>query len=302
MKNKNLFYWVCEKSESSGEGKLALIFIHELRKKNRLFKIKKPKIKNKILKKILNYKYILPFVGVIYCWKYFFKNKDVCYINYLPFWNFLIFLTLPPNTKIGPITGGAKFDKNSSLIRALFFPIFYKISEIIVNLRNYSLIFSTELLKKFLSKKTIKKSSFNFIVNKFFFKKKKYKKEIDFIIYHREHENKKKLFPNNLIKNLLLEGFNVNVVGDKLKIPKIVNKGYLKNRNLLKLQKKAKFTISSNENLYSLFTLECIINNVFVILEKSQNYKIPFFKERFIKINFNDPKELQKLKKIYKSN
>ena len=68
------------------------------------------------------------------------------------------------------------------------------------------------------------------------------------------------------------------------------------------MQQKAKFTISSDENLYSLFTLECIKNNVFVLLDKSQNHKIPFFKERFIKINFNNSKELQNLKKIYKSN
>jgi len=302
LKNKNLFYWTCEKSENSGEGKLALFFIQELKKKFRLTEIKKPKFKNIILKKLLNYKYILPFIGVIYCWKYFLNNRRVCYINYLPFWNFLIFLTLPPNTSIGPITGGAKFTKYSSITRMVFFPFFYKISELIVNFRNYSLIFSTDLLKKFLSKKTIKKSTFNFVLKAFHFKKKKYVKKIDFIIYYRDHINKKKFFPIRLIKNLVSKGFSIYIVGDKIKIPNVVNKGYLKNKDLLKLQQKAKFTIFSNENLYSLFTLECIVNNVFVILDKSYNYKIPFFRERFIKINFHSPKELQKLKKIYKNN
>ena len=34
------------------------------------------------------------------------KNKEICYINYLPLWNFLIFILLPPKTILGPVTGG----------------------------------------------------------------------------------------------------------------------------------------------------------------------------------------------------
>ncbi len=302
MKSKILYYWACDKSDSSGEGKLALFFLKDCKKKFKIIEIKKPKINNIFLRKFSNYKYILPFFGIIYCWKYFLNKKETCYINYLPFWNFLIFLLLPPNTIIGPITGGAKFDKKSSIIRVIFFPIFYKISEIIVNFRNFNLIFSTHLLKPFLTKKTINKSSFNFIIKKFLFKKKKFSKTVDFIFYYRNHKNKKKFFPFALVKSLISENFKVNIVGDRIEIPKVINRGYLKNKFLLKLQQKSKFTISSNENLYSLFTLECIKNNVFIVLNKSQNYKIPFFKERFIKIDFNNPKELQKLKKIYKDN
>tara|TARA_B100001093_G_C26792153_1_gene999453 strand:- start:476 stop:1387 length:912 start_codon:yes stop_codon:yes gene_type:complete len=302
LKNSILFYWTCDKSENSGEGKLALIFIKKLKKKFKTIEIKKPNIKNKMLKNLLYFKYILPFVGILYCWKYYINNKKACYINYLPFWNFLIFMMLPPNTIIGPITGGARFNKNSSVIRAIFFPIFYKISELVVNLRNFDLIFSTELLKSFLSKKTVSKSSFNFAIKEFIFKKKNFVKTIDFIVYYRNHKNKKKFFPIRLIQDLVSKGYRINVIGDRLKIPNLINKGYLKNKDLIKLQKKARYTISSNENLYSFFTLECIINNVFVVLEKSLNYKIPFFKDRFIRIDFNNPKELQKLKKIYKNN
>ena len=120
-------------------------------------------------------------MGILYCWKYFFNNKKIYYINFLPLWNFLIFLLLPPNSNIGPITGGAKFVKNSSFIRRYLFPFFYKISEIIVIKRNFDLIFSTDLLKKFFKKKTIKKSSFNFIVKNFEYKKKKL--EIKILIF-----------------------------------------------------------------------------------------------------------------------
>ena len=176
MKNKKIHYWVCDKSENSGEGQLALFFLKSLKKKFRLIEIKKPKIRNRLLNKIVNYKYILPFLGVLYCWKFFFYKKKIYYINYLPLWNFILFLFLPPNSNIGPITGGANFSKNSSFVRKFLFPIFYKISEIIIIIRKFNLIFSTDLLKKYLYKKTIKKSIFNFIINNFEFKKKKNEK------------------------------------------------------------------------------------------------------------------------------
>jgi len=300
LRNKILFYWTCEKSENSGEGKLALFFLKKLRKQFNLIEIKKPKIKNKFFREIFNYRYILPFIGVLYCWKYYLTNKKACYVNYLPFWNFLIFLFLPPGSIIGPITGGANFINNSNFIRKVFFPIFYKISEVIVNVRSYKLIFSTDLIKKFLFKKTIKKSSFNFVIENFSYEKKEIKKTIDFLIYFREHKNKKKFFPYKLIKNLMINKFKINIVGDKLKIPNIVNHGFIKNTKLKKLQQKTKFTIFSEENLYSIFTLECIKNHVYVLVDKTKHHKLTFFKKSFIKINFDKPKELHKLKKIYK--
>ena len=102
MKNKKIYYWVCDKSENSGEGQLALFFLKNLRKKYKTTEIKKPKIKNQFLSKILNYKYIIPFLGVLYCWKFFFYKKKIYYINYLPLWNFALFLLLPPNSNMDP--------------------------------------------------------------------------------------------------------------------------------------------------------------------------------------------------------
>ena len=104
----------------------------------------------------------------------------------------------------------------------------------------------------------------------------------------------------NLIDNLIKEGFNINVVGDRLDIPKVKNHGYMKNNKLKKLQKRAKFTVNSEENLYSLFTLECIANNVLVIINKTNKYKLTFFKKRFIRIDYQNLKELRKLSKLYK--
>ena len=94
---------------------------------------------------IFNYKYISPFIGLVYCWIYYFKKKEIYYINFLPLWNFMLFLFLPPNTKFGPITGGANYsDSNSNYIRKYIFPIFYKISELLINIRGHY-IFSTDL-------------------------------------------------------------------------------------------------------------------------------------------------------------
>ena len=81
---------------------------------------------------------------------------------------FLIFLLLPPKTILGPITGGAIYNKSNNLnyiIRKFCFPIFYKITEIIIHLRSTEkIVFSTDLLKKYLFKRTIENSDFNFVL------------------------------------------------------------------------------------------------------------------------------------------
>ena len=127
------------------------------------------------LKKIIDYKYISPFYGIIICWLNYLKKRRVAYINYLPLWNFFIFLFLPPKTIIGPITGGANYKNKFNLVRTVIFPLLFKVSELFIIVRKYNLVFSTDLLKKYLFKFTINKSKFNFVIKKF--KKKMRKKE-----------------------------------------------------------------------------------------------------------------------------
>ena len=180
----------------------------------------------------------------------------------------------------------------------MIFPLCYKISETIINYRNFNLIFATDLLKKFLSKKTINKSSFNFIIKNFTYKKNKSLKNIDFLIYYRNHKNKITNFPVKLIKDLIRYGFKINVVGNKLSIKNVKNYGFIDNKKLQNLQKRTKFTIYSKENLYSIFTLECIANNVLILVEKSKRKKLTFFKNRFLPINFNNLRNLRNLRNI----
>ena len=167
MIKKKLFVWVCDYSENSGEGRLARLFIKELNLQNQ-FKI--------ILsqKKIIKNKYISTLQGIIYCWNNYLKNEKVCYLNYLPFWNFLIFIFLPPQTILGPITGGANYSKLnifSYFIRGLIFPLFYKISEFALKFRDNDLIFSTELLKMLFNNSISLLSIFIFCSYKYFFDK-----------------------------------------------------------------------------------------------------------------------------------
>ena len=169
---KKVYCWACDYSKNSGEGNLANLFVNK--KFNCEYVIYTPYKLNisKRFKNIVNYKYISPLIGIIFCWFFFIKKEKVAYINYLPLWNFLIFSLLPPNTLLGPISGGAFFEKRNNLLRTLLFPIFYKISEFFLIIRKKEIIFSTELVKKYLFNYTIQKSYFNYVF-KYYSKKKK---------------------------------------------------------------------------------------------------------------------------------
>ena len=291
--NSNKYFWACDHSSKSGEGRLARMFIDYRRKQTGYNFIRIHSSKNYIFR----HKYISPFIGIFYCWLYYLKKKEIYYINFLPLWNFMLFAFLPPHTKFGPITGGANYSNNNlNFIRKFIFPIFYKISEFFINIRGHY-IFSTDLLKKYLSRKTVHKSKFNYIFNFINIDKKKVKKEIDFLIYFRKHNNKKSLFPIETIKKLILYGFDVRIIGDNLNLPKIKNYGYISNSKVKSLLKKTHFTLPSEENIYSIFILECIENNVKILITKNIYKNIKYFKKSFIKIEL---KKIRNLKKITK--
>ena len=288
MTKKNIVLWVCDYSRVTGEGNLARKFIKDYFTKKNIKILKLDK------KSVFNQKYIIPIIGIIHCWKSFLKGHKVGYINYLPLWNFLIFIFLPPKTILGPITGGAQYSDSLNLnyfCRRFFFPIFYKISEFFLNLRyKKNINFSTDLLKKFLSKKIIKKSKFNYVLKDFKFLKKE-RKNIDFLIYYRLHKNKLASFNHNLIKSLIRLRYKVFVIGDKLKIKGVKNLGYINRQKLMKLQSISKYTICSNENIYSLFVLECISNHVKILINRKNLIKVNYLKKYFIplsKINFKN--------------
>lgn len=286
MTKNNIFFWACDYSRKSGEGNLARKFILENFKNKKEYK--KVKIIYSKSKNFINHKYILPFVGIFNCWKYYLKGNKIGYINYLPMWNFLVFLLLPSSTILGPITGGALYSKKNFanfFVRRFFFPIFYKISEFIL-LAKYKkkFIFSTDLLKKNLSKKIINKSEFNYVLKNFCLKKKR-RKDIDFLIYYKKHKNKLSFFNYNLVKNLAKLNYKIFIVGDKLYIDKVKNLGFLSKKKLTNFQERSKYTISSGENIYSLFIIECLENHVKALINKRYMKQVKFLRKFFINID-----------------
>jgi hypothetical protein len=295
-----IYCWACDISKNTGEGNLANEFLKKLKINNNvyIFDIQKLNITNNFLLKILNYKYISPFVGLVFCWYLFLQKKKISYINYLPLWNFMLFIFLPPKIILGPITGGANFKNNNKLfVRKYIFPILYKISEIFINFRLKKISFSTDLLKPFLKKSTIAKSNFNYIFN-LVNKKKNNPKNIDFLIYYRKHNNKESFFPYSFIKKLISLNFKVHIVGDYLNFNSVTNYGYVDNKFVNRILSKTFYTLASNENLYSLFTIESINNHVKIIVDKNQFKKIKFFKENFICLDFNKIYNINYLKII----
>ena len=104
----DVFVWASDFEDYRGEGRLARVFIKNISKRFRKsFLIKTPGStyfvhKEKIIvvnKKqfSLNFfnKYIIFFYGAFLIWKNYLANKQVMYLNYLPFWNFVILLLLP---------------------------------------------------------------------------------------------------------------------------------------------------------------------------------------------------------------
>ena len=119
---KKYIAWCCDYRKDTGEGLLARKFVKKYFK-NQKIKIFFPK-KNFLLKN-----YLFPYFGIIILWFYYLTEKKTIYINYLPLWNFPIFIFCPPKTIFGPITGSIQINKINSLksiIRLILFQFFIK--------------------------------------------------------------------------------------------------------------------------------------------------------------------------------
>ena len=182
MTTNKIVFWASDYSDKSGEGKLALLFVKKLKKYNKNIKTKliksiftkTNKKGNKIFFTSWLHKYLGPIYGAGILWFYYFRSYKTCYLNYLPLWNFLIFLLLPPNSILGPITGSIS-RSNSFFLKK----ILERISVLIIKLRYKKVIFSNNFYKKI-----FKKSLHNFIMSNFSARNSEYKKNmILFFIY-----------------------------------------------------------------------------------------------------------------------
>lgn len=322
MKNYNTFVWSSDYESFTGEGLLARCFVENYFKsgeaikiysnnnkyfflKKKYFLLKKKKYKNNFLTK-----YLYPLYGVFLIWHNHVKGKKTCYVNYLPLWNFLIFIFLPRSTILGPVTGSIYNDKIynfSTLFRKIVFPLFYYISLKIVFFKFKRVLFSTDNLKKIIPKNKIKFCLFNFCL--LFYSKRRFKyKSIDFLFYIREHPQKSNLFLTYLIKKLSLLNLKIVVVGDEYNEPNIKNYQNIDRNKLLYLLDKTKYSVMSGDNFYSLFFLDCISSNVFTYFSKRFKNNKVFFNTssiQYLNYNLHDlsffkiKNQLNKKKKVY---
>lgn len=284
--------WACEINKNQGEGKLATNFISYL-SNNKHISIYIKTLKNKIQfskgkivysqkeliseKNNLNFfeKYINPFIGVLYLWYNYLMGKRVIYVNFLPLWNFLIFLTLPPKTILGPITGTTKINSSNKLenfLRKFIMPFSFKISCALINFRKRNILLATESLKEIVNDKVQNKKYYNFSLDELL-KEKNFisipydKRKYDFCIYFRNHPNKNINFLERFIREFseLFPEKKMVVFGDKpdlLKSNNVELLGMVDNSKVLTYLNNSKFSIVSDETLFSFFMLDSIRNNV----------------------------------------
>lgn len=171
---KNVYYaWACDLREYTGEGFLGITFLKSLSK---IYKCKiickSPNgtitfLNEKIIRYNLNRNitninpsfinnYVMPFFGALFLIVKAFKKKKIIYVNFLPLWNFLLFILLPKKTILGPITGFVYKGKVFNLItflRYYFLNYLFLISILIINSKYKKIIFSTNLLRNYVKKK-----------------------------------------------------------------------------------------------------------------------------------------------------
>ncbi len=291
MKKNRFYFWASDLRENSGEGILANKFLADIKKYNKNY------ILININKNRDNYdtffnKYILNFFGAIKLWKYYFKGYKIIYINYLPIWNFIIFLILPPKTIFGPITGTLLYNKESLfdyICRGVLLTTFINIGLFIIFLRKKKILFSTELLKHNIKKNKYTKCYFNYVLQIFTgFWNGKNKRKIDFLIYNRNHKNKSNTLVENFIKSSDIK-YKFVVIGDPINLKNVINKGYISRDKLKLLLKNTKYTFGSGENLYTLFLLDSISNGVFIFYDKKLKiYNSQIRYNKMLPIDYNN--------------
>lgn len=293
------YIFATDLNKNSGEGILGLSFIKQIYKKNFIYiidtpykKIKKKKLEsiNLPIKKNFYFKYLSPIIGAFKLRINSKKYKNLYFVNFIPLWNFLIFLILPKKTKIGPITGRSIMNKHGKKNYLLI--VLYALSAFIIKNRFKNIIFSTSLLEKFFKKKNYL-FDFSILTHKKYLKKDNTKKSIDILIYNRDHSNKFLAITNNQIK-YLASIFNIFCIGKKLQIKGVKNKGFMNREGVFKLMQKSKSILSTTENLYSLFVLDGLHFGCKVIVKNMPS------KKYFDETNFILSKEICDLKKIKK--
>lgn len=271
--------WCSDLNKNSGEGELANKFL------NYYFKNKKV-IKINFSKPFFLSKYIYSYIAIIILWYYYIKGFKTVYVNYLPLWNTIIYLFAPPRTIFGPITGSIQVNKinnSKALIRYLIFPILYRLSLKVLDFREKKILFASNILKKFVNKNLSKKVEYNFVLRNIKTTKFKFKKKYDLIIYYNNHENKFFRHHTKYIEKLAKQKKKIIVLGDKINTYGVKQLKKVSKRKMVNLIKQSRYALSGDDNLLSLFNIECIKYNLKILSNSKLKFQIPKkFRNNFI--------------------
>ena len=201
----------------------------------------------------------------------FFKRKKKLFMLISCHFEFFNILTVTSRSILGPITGTTKINSQSyfeRFLRKYIMPSTFRISMSIINFRKLDILFATESLKHIVEKKIKNRIFYNFSLNEISsFDDKKtntfHERQYDFCLYFRKHPNKNELFFKKFI-----DDFKVNFPGRKLIIfgddPEVEENDNIKflgtvdNKIILNYLNQTKFSIVSDETLFSFFMLDCL--------------------------------------------
>ena len=282
---KIIYYWASNEFPNNGEGILARNFLDLIKKNFKSYKLQPINNFKNINKETFFYKYILPFWGVLNLWKLYILGKKISYINFLPIWNFLLILLLPPKTILGPITGSINRLEYNKLIKILS-----SIGIIILKIKYNKLLFSHNFYSSYF-KKNKNKYFFNFLLYKFKLSQISVKKKYDLVFYLNNHKNKKNYFLIYLISELSKK-YKICVIGERIsKKINVKSMGYVSRKKAFDLISKSKASVSSYENLFSLYLLDCLKYKLIVFYNKEFSPKGSINTKLLIPINFNSIKK-----------
>jgi len=311
------YIWACEFDKSSGEGLLANEFIKYYLKFNINSKIilETPYLKyfisnGKAVKKLdlkkknifFYYKYFNPLIGEVKIIRQSYIVDTVIYLNYLPIWNFLLFLLLPAKTILGPVTGSNVKNNIHSLkqiVRFILLPFFIFFSKKIILNKFRKIIFSTNLIKNINLVHYISNFSLIYLSSKN--SRRKVFKDIDLVYYFRNHSNKFLKEEIYLLHKLIQLKFKILFCGDSLNnFSKLhINSlGYVPEAKLSALLDRCKFVIAPAENPHSFFIQKSILSNVHIIFRKSQMKFIKNIYNSYSVIDVDNKNLLQSIIKV----
>tara|TARA_A100001035_G_C27743636_1_gene482891 strand:- start:24 stop:1091 length:1068 start_codon:yes stop_codon:yes gene_type:complete len=285
--------WAIEFDNLGGEGILARTYIKKLSKSvhekiivitpSKIFLVKESRIKSSIRKNrshasmqqsknLFKQRFIYPLEGIFILFlNRGFKKK--IYLNYLPLWQFPIFLMSKIfQFQLGPIVGGV-FNKSryknlsSNFVRVYLMRFFYFLSVLIIKIFKIKVIAANSSIDQYLKGFNIfpEVSSINLLPSKENVLRGEVLKDIDIVLYFRNHDSKYPIETKKIAKYFSDIGYKVIIFGEKYASGNIKHLGYIDKNSLIDLFSRSKIFINLADNPENLTVFDAISQDCFVV-------------------------------------